>query len=41
MYFYPTPLRGGDRDASPGAGKEAERRYMPALWMDDRNALPY
>ena len=32
MDFYPAPLRGGDRDASPGAGKEAERRYQSPAW---------
>ena len=32
MGFYPALLRGGDRDASPGAGKEAERRYQSPAW---------
>jgi hypothetical protein len=33
--FYPTPLQGGDMHSSPGAGKEAERRYQQLHLVND------
>jgi len=34
-------MQGGDVHSSPGAGKEAERRYGPPLRLYERTALPY
>jgi len=42
LHFYIRPrFEAASIDAAPGAGREAECRYTPLAWENERPSLPY